>query len=103
MSALSLPFLLLLALSFSVTIPAMAQEEATPAQEPASAAQDQDEAGYRSIRCPTPANPLNLRFECVGMRLDVIKETLTKDFAGYRTALAKLGITAIHSYTAQFM
>ncbi len=93
----------LIALSFSITIPAMAQDEATPAQEPTSPAQDHEETAYRSIRCPAPANPLNLRFECVGMRLDVIKETLTKDFAGYRTALARLGITAIHSYTGQIM
>ncbi|HXY53791.1 MAG TPA: carbohydrate porin [Nitrospirota bacterium] len=35
--------------------------------------------------------------------MDILKETLTKDWASYRTWLANIGITHIASYTVQFM
>lgn len=88
--------IIVLAIALSKAVPAVAQDEASPAQ-------DQEVFYYHSLRCPTPANPKNLHFECVGAPFDAIKETLAKDWASYRTELAKLGISATHSYTAQFM
>jgi len=88
--------IVVLAIALSIAVPVLAGEEEAPSE-------DQTVSEYHSPRCLTPGNPRRLLFECVGKRFDVIKETLTKDLAGYRTELAKLGITAIHSYTAQFM
>jgi porin len=79
------------------------QDQAASTQEPTASSQDQKESAARSIRCPTPANPRNFHFECLGKEFDAIEETLTKDWAGFRTELTKLGITPIVSYTAQFM
>jgi hypothetical protein len=87
--------IIVLAIALSVA-PAFASDEE-------STSEDQTASEYRSPRCQTPGNPHKLFFECVGKRFDVLRETLTKDLAQYRTGLAKLGITAIHSYTAQFM
>jgi porin len=56
-----------------------------------------------AVRCPSPANPRKLYFECVGQPFDAIEETLTKDWAGFRTALHSLGITPTASYTTQLM
>ena len=56
-----------------------------------------------SVRCPSPANPPSRYFECVGQPFDFIEETLTKDWAGVRTELSRLGITPIASYTTQLM
>ena len=58
---------------------------------------------HRSVRCPSPANPGGLYFECVGQPFDYIEETLTKDWAGFRTELSRLGITPTASYTAQLL
>jgi porin len=44
-----------------------------------------------------------LYFECVGSPFDFIDETLTKDWAGLRTELKKVGITPTASYTTQPM
>jgi hypothetical protein len=35
-----------------------------------------------AVRCPSPANPRTLYFECVGHPFDALEETLTKDWAG---------------------
>ncbi|HEY7319651.1 MAG TPA: carbohydrate porin [Candidatus Binatia bacterium] len=56
-----------------------------------------------SVRCPSPADPRNLHFECVGQDFDMIEETLTKDWAGLRTELRRLGITPTASHTIQLM
>jgi hypothetical protein len=56
-----------------------------------------------AVRCPAPANPRKLYFECVGQPFDPLEETLTKDWAGVRTALRRLGITPTASYTTQLM
>ena len=56
-----------------------------------------------SVRCPTPADPRQLYFECRGRPFDFIEETLTKDWGGFRTELNKLGITPTASYTAQLL
>jgi porin len=56
-----------------------------------------------SVRCPSPADPHNLHFECVGQPFDFIEETLTKDWAGLRGELVGLGIAPTASYTAQFL
>ena len=56
-----------------------------------------------SVRCPSPADPNKSHFECAGRPFDVIEETLTKDWAGFRTELNKLGIVPTASYTAQLM
>jgi Carbohydrate-selective porin, OprB family len=55
------------------------------------------------VRCPHPANPHLLHFECVGEAFDFIQDTLTQDWVGFRTELSRLGITPIASYTSQFM
>jgi porin len=56
-----------------------------------------------AVRCPSPANPGGLYFECAGQPFDFIEETFTEEWAGLRTELKKLGITPTASYTAQFM
>jgi porin len=56
-----------------------------------------------AVRCPSPANPRKLYFECVGHPFDALEETLTKDWAGVRTALRQLGITPTASYTTQLL
>jgi porin len=56
-----------------------------------------------SVRCPSPADPRNLHFECVGQDFDMIEETLTKDWAGLRTELRRLGIAPTASHTIQLM
>ena len=56
-----------------------------------------------SVRCPTPADPHQLYFECRGRTFDFIEETLTKDWGGFRTELNTLGITPTASYTTQFL
>jgi porin len=56
-----------------------------------------------SVRCPSPADPHRLYHECVGQPFDFVEETLTRDWAGVRTGLAKLGITPTASFTSQFM
>ena len=56
-----------------------------------------------AVRCPSPANPRKLYFECVGQPFDALEETLTKDWAGLRTELRRLGITPTASYTTQLM
>ena len=81
-------FLLLLALSLSVGISAAAFGQTTPPS---------------SVRCPSPANPGGLYFECVGQPIDYIEETLSKDWGGFRTKLNTLGITPTASYTTQLM
>ena len=78
----------LAALSLSVGISAAARGQTNPPS---------------SVRCPSPADPRNLHFECVGQPFDFIEETLTKDWAGVRAELNKLGITPVASYTAQLM
>jgi porin len=79
---------LLLSLSLSVGIPA--------------AAQGQTSLPHK-VRCPSPADPRNLHFECAGRPFDSIEETLTKDWAGLRTDLSELGIKPTASYTTDLM
>ena len=102
-SRAALPCLLVAVFTLVFAIPSVAQDGATPLQESINDGQSQGTAEFRSLRCPAPSNPHRLPFECVGKAFDAIKETLTQDFAGYRTTLAGIGITSIHSYTAQFM
>src|SRR5262245_59523684 len=82
---LVLPLLLLAA-------PAMALDE--PVEDPVSAT--------RSVRCGTPANPRGLNTECVGQPFDFL-ETLSRDAAGFRSALREIGISPTESYIAQFV
>jgi porin len=84
-------------------MPALAQDDAEPSRHSTDSVPARVEAAQRSLRCQTPANPHKLHPECIGTPFDTIEETLTKDWAGYRTELMKLGITPLHSYTAQFM
>ena len=56
-----------------------------------------------AVQCPSPANPRQVYFECVGQPFDVLEETLTQDWVGLRTALRRLGITPTASYTTQLM
>jgi porin len=56
-----------------------------------------------SVRCPSPADPRNLYFECVGQPFPSVEETLTKDWAGLRTALSERGIIPTASYTINLM
>ena len=87
--------LLFLVLSLVVGISAAAHGQASPPTNPSS-------TPYRSVRCPAPANPSSLYFECVGQPF-AYDETLTKDWAGFRTELSGLGITPTASYTTQLM
>jgi porin len=77
--------LMLCALSLSVGISATAHGQANPP----------------SVRCPSPADPYKSQFECAGGAFDFIEETLTKDWAGLRSELNRLGITPTASYTVQ--
>ena len=86
----------LIAMSLCGAFPASAQEQPDASEDPASTKD-------RLPRCRNPANPFRLRFECVGQTIDHVEDTLTRDFAGYRSELAKLGITPTISYTAQVM
>jgi porin len=88
--------LLFLALSLVVGISAAAHGQASPPTNPSS-------TPHRSFRCPSPANPGGLYFECVGQPFDYMEETLTKDWAGFRTELSRVGITPTASYTTQLM
>ncbi len=83
--------LLLLALSLGVGISAAAHGQASAP------------TNQRSVRCPSPANPSGLYFECVGQAFDFNEETLTKDWAGFRIELGRRGITPTASYTTQLM
>ena len=56
-----------------------------------------------AVRCPSPANPRQVYFECAGQPFDVLEATLTQDWVGVRTALRRLGITPTASYTTQLM
>jgi carbohydrate-selective porin OprB len=56
-----------------------------------------------AVRCPSPANPRKLYFACVGHPFDALEDTLTKDWAGLRTELRRLGSAPTASYTTQFM
>jgi porin len=56
-----------------------------------------------SVRCPSPADPYKSQFECAGGSFDFIDETMTKDWAGLRTDLNRLGITPTASFTMQLM
>ena len=67
-----------------------------------AAAQGQASLPHK-VRCPSPANPVNLHFECVGRGFDFVEETLTKDWAGLRTDLSELGIKPTASYTTDLM
>jgi len=80
--------LLLLALSLCLLISAVAQAQLN---------------SPHKVRCPSPANPVNLHFECVGRAFDFVEETLTKDWAGLRTELSELGIKPTASYTTDLM
>ena len=80
--------LVLLALSLSVGIFTAAHGQTNPPS---------------SVRCPSPADPYKSQFECAGRSFDFIEETMTKDWAGLRTELNRLGITPTASYTMQLM
>ena len=56
-----------------------------------------------SVRCPSPPIPVVCTSNAWGNRFDYIEETLTKDWAGFRTELSRLGITPTASYTAQLL
>ncbi len=90
-----LSLLLLLAVSLGAGIYAAHGQTNSPMDPPATP--------HRSPRCPSPANPGGLYFECVGQPLDYSQETLTQDWAGFRTELSRFGITPTASYTAQVM
>jgi porin len=75
-------------LALCVGIPAAAQGQTSPPHK---------------VRCPSPADPRNLHFECGGRPFDSIEETLTKDWAGLRTDLSELGIKPTASYTSNLM
>ena len=83
--------LLLLGLSLCVGILAAAHGQTSPPNSPSS------------VRCPSPADPWQLYFECRGRPFDFSEETLTKDWGGFRTELNRVGITPTASYTAQFL
>ena len=56
-----------------------------------------------SIRCPSPANPHRAYRECAGRPFEFVEETLTQDWAGFRSDLNRVGITPTASYTVQLM
>ena len=56
-----------------------------------------------SVRCPPPADPHKLYFECVGRPFDFFEATMTKDWGGLRADLDRIGITPVASYTSQLM
>jgi porin len=75
--------------------PAVAQTEPAPVP-------DESVRVTGALRCPTLANPGGFPMECVGRPFD-FAETLTRDWAGFRRELNRLGITPTASYTAQFL
>jgi porin len=77
-----------LALSLSVGILAAAHGQTNPPS---------------PVRCPSPGDPYKSQFECAGGSFDFIEETMTKDWAGLRTALSELGIKPTASYTTNLM
>ena len=79
------------ALSFCLEISAAAHGQVRPPSDP------------YSVRCPPPADPHKLYFECVGRPFDFFEATLTKDWGGLRADLDKIGITPVASYTSQIM
>src|SRR4029077_20473620 len=87
--------LVLLALILGVGISAVAHAQTNPPSSPLNAPS--------SVRCPSPADPHRLYYECVGQPIDFIEETLTRDWGGVRTELDRRGITPTASYTAQFL
>ena len=87
------PILLLVFLRLAA--PAMAQNKDAPASDGSIQVRG-------SLRCPTLANPGGLPMECVGRPFD-FAETLSRDWAGFRSELMRLGITPTASYVAQFM
>jgi len=64
-----------------------------------------DEEGLltRLFRCPTPARPHRLHVQCVGKPFDSVVDTLSRDWAGFRAQLARMGITPTAAYTTQLM
>ena len=82
--------MILFALFLALRISAAAHGQTNPSTNP-------------SVRCPSSANPNKLYFECAGRPFDMIEDTLTKDWAGFRTELNRLGITPTASYTTQLM
>ncbi len=95
--------LCLVVLSLGVTIPALGQDQTAAPKDTAASEEDQAEPAYLALRCPSPANPYQRHHDCVRRSFDSLKETLTRDWAGFRTDLANLGITPTLSYAAQFM
>src|SRR4030095_11568544 len=87
------PILLLVFLRLAA--PAVAQNEPTPVP-------DESVRVTGALRCPTLANPGGFPMECVGRPFD-FAETLSRDWAGFRRELNRLGITPTASYTAQFL
>jgi porin len=81
----------LLTFSLAVGIAARAHGQTNPPNSPST------------VRCPTAADPHKLYLECRGQLFDSIEETLTQDWAGFRTELNKLGISPTVSYTADLM
>ena len=88
-----MPILLLVFLRLAA--PAGAQNEPAPVP-------DENVRVTGALRCPTLANPGGFPMECVGRPFD-FAETLTRDWAGFRRELNRLGLTPTASYTAQFL
>src|SRR6266850_8489248 len=87
------PILLLVLLPLAA--PAMAQNEDVPTSDGTIRVRG-------SLRCPTLANPGGFPMDCVGRPFD-FAETLSRDWAGFRSELIRLGITPTASYVAQFL
>ncbi len=87
----------------STPAPVDAQDESGSTQEPTGSAPSDTEPVFRLLRCPTPARFHGLYLECVGNPFESVADTLTRDWAGFRTLLTRLGITPTGSYTAQLM
>ena len=87
------PILLLVFLRLAA--PAMAQNNDAPASDGSIQVRG-------SLRCPTLSNPGGFPMECIGRPFD-FAETLSRDWAGFRSELIRLGITPTASYVAQFM
>ena len=94
--------LCLITLSLNTSVPVTAQEQSDPPEDTAPSMEPTPSTA-RLQRCRNPANAFRLRFECVGQNVDYLADTLSRDYTGYRSALAKLGITPVVSYTAQVM
>jgi porin len=85
----------ILVLFLGLAAPAVAQNEPAPVP-------DENVRVTGALRCPTLANPGGFPMECVGRPFD-FAETLTRDWAGFRRELNRLGLTPTASYTAQFL